>query len=178
MKQILTILIISTSLVGADNASADTWGQPQAPPLIDSSSYFGPGLTVNPFGLYLAPDADRADDTFGGGFSFDYFFSRNIGVSASAAWADPGTDEVWHNYTIDLVLRAPIDSLNLAPYVLVGGGAILEDDSEILGRAGVGLDLRFSESFGIFGDWIYNFPGGSGDLEDYQMIRVGVKFGF
>ena len=87
---------------------------------------------------------------------------------------------MWHNYTADLVLRAPIESAHIAPYLFAGGGAILEDSSEFLGRAGAGVEIRPTANFGIFADWVYNFPGGGGgddDVEDYQMVRMGLKFG-
>lgn len=142
---------------------------------------FGPGFHLGAHALFLTPDADRADDTWGGGINADYFISPIVGFQGSGSWADPGTDEVWHNYTLDLVLRAPIESAYLAPYIFVGGGVIVEDEADLLGRAGAGIEFRPTAAFGIFADWVYNFPGGGGDnddVEDYQMIRMGVKFGF
>ena len=146
-----------------------------------AETLFGPGLHIGAHALFLTPDADRADDTWGGGLNLDYFFNPYAGVQVSAAWADPGTSEVWHNYTADLVLRAPIESLHVAPYIFAGGGAIVEDSSEFLGRAGVGIEIRPTANVGVFADWIYNFPGGGGghdDVEDYQMVRMGLKFAF
>ena len=142
---------------------------------------FGSGFHFGGHALFLTPDADRGHDTWGGGVNFDYFFDPHVGIQLSGAWADPGTSEVWHNYTADLVLRAPIESMHLAPYIFVGGGAIVEDGAQILGRAGVGIEFRPSRNFGVFADWVYNFPGGGGghdDIEDYQMVRMGVKVGF
>jgi hypothetical protein len=51
----------------------------------------------------------------------------------------------------------------------------------LLGRAGLGLEFRPTTAFGVFADWSYSFPGGGGgpdDIEDYQMIRAGIKIGF
>jgi Outer membrane protein beta-barrel domain len=177
-----SLLLLALAVLGG-NAVAGTMAapQPMAAPMAPASELFGAGWHVGAHGLFLTPDADRADDTWGGGVNLDYFVSPFVGFQASASWADPGTDEIWHNYTLDLVLRAPIESAHIAPYIFIGGGAILEDDADILGRAGVGLEYRPTASFGIFADWIYNFPGGGGgddDVEDYQMIRAGVKFGF
>lgn len=149
-------------------------------PATQSSQLFGPGWHLGAHTLFLTPDADQADDTWGGGLNLDYFMSPHVGFQGSASWADPGTGEVWHNYTIDLVLRAPIESAHIAPYIFVGGGAIVEDSADILGRAGIGLEVRPTARFGIFADWVYNFPGGGGsddDIEDYQMIRIGLKVG-
>lgn len=176
----------NTLLAGLAILAVSAYAGPLAPMPPPSASppaaqLFGPGFHLGAHALFLTPDADRADDTWGGGINADYFISPYVGFQGSASWADPGTDEVWHNYLVDLVLRAPIESAHIAPYVFVGGGVILEDDADILGRAGVGLEFRPSAAFGIFADWGYNFSGGGGgndDVEDYQMVRLGVKFGF
>jgi hypothetical protein len=149
-------------------------------PMESSQTLFGPGFHLGGHGLFLTPDAD-IEETWGGGINADYFISPFIGFQGSASWADPGTSEIWHNYTVDLVARIPIEAAYIAPYAFVGGGAIVEDEANVLGRAGVGLEFRPTASFGLFADWLYAFPGGGGgegDVEDYQMIRMGVKFGF
>ena len=154
---------------------------PYSAPKPAYTELFGPGWHGGFHGLFLTPDSDRADDTFGGGINLDYFVTPFVGFQASGSWADPGTDEIWHNYTVDIVLRAPIESGLLAPYAFAGGGAIVEDGADLLGRAGVGIEFRPTAEFGIFADWVYSFPGGGGgdgDVEDYQMIRAGLKFGF
>lgn len=180
MKTSLLLLAVA-ALAGTAVAGPYTPVTPPSSMGAAPAQLFGPGLHVGGHGLFLTPDADRADDTWGGGVNLDYFFSPFIGLQASASWADPGTDEVWHNYVLDLVARFPIESAYIAPYVFVGGGAILEDDANLLGRAGAGIEFRPTATFGIFTDWSYNFPGGGGgddDVEDYQMIRAGLKFGF
>lgn len=146
-----------------------------------SSELFGPGWHLGGHVLFLTPDAERADDTWGGGVTLDYFYTPFVGIQLSGAWADPGTGDVWHNYLADLVLRYPFEASNFAPYLFVGGGAIVEDNADIMGRAGAGIEFRWTSSFGVFTDWNYSFPGGGGgddDIEDYQMIRAGVKFAF
>ena len=175
-----SLLLAFVALTGIAVAGP-MYSPPPTMPSGPAEQLFGPGFHIGGHGLFLTPDADRADDTFGGGVNLDYFISPWVGFQASGSWADPGTDEIWHNYTLDLVLRAPIEAAYIAPYALVGGGAIVEDQANILGRAGVGLEFRPTASFGIFTDWIYTFPGGGGgedDVEDYQMIRAGLKFGF
>ncbi len=179
MKNTLIALAFA-ALTGTALAGPYAPSTPMAP-MSAAPELFGPGWHFGGHGLFLTPDADLADDTWGGGLNVDYFISPFVGFQASASWADPGTSEVWHNYVLDLVVRYPIESAYLAPYLFIGGGAILEDDANILGRAGVGIEFRPTASFGIFADWCYNFPGGGGgsdDIEDYQMIRAGIKFGF
>ena len=177
LNSLLGILTLATTSLFAGPVVT----QNVAPSAPASQPVFGPGWHFGAHALFLTPDADIADDVWGGGLNLDYFFNSNVGVQVSGSWADPGTDEVWHNYTADLVLRAPIESLHIAPYIFGGCGAILEDSSDFLGRAGAGIEIRPSANFGIFADWSYSFPGGGGsdnDIEDYQMVRMGLKFGF
>jgi hypothetical protein len=178
LNALIGALALTTASLFAGTPAAK---QVVAPAPAPAQPLFGSGLHLGAHAVFLTPDADRADDSWGGGVNVDYFFNANVGVQVSASWADPGTSEMWHNYTADLVLRAPIESWHIAPYIFAGGGAILEDSSEFLGRAGAGLEIRPTANFGIFADWIYNFPGGGGghdDVEDYQMVRMGVKIGF
>ena len=175
-----TSLILALALL-TSGAIAGPLAPAPVVPSQPAAQLFGPGFHFGAHGLFLTPDAERADDTFGGGLNLDYFVTPFVGFQVAGAWADPGTDEVWHNYTLDLVLRAPFEAAHIAPYIFAGGGAIVEDNAEVLGRAGVGLEFRPTANFGVFADWIYNFPGGDGgedDVEDYQMIRAGIKIGF
>ena len=86
------------------------------------------------------PGEDTSDNVFGGGLNLDCFVDRNVAFQASGSWADPGTDDLWHNYTVDVIFRAPMQ--NFAPYVFAGGGVIVEDTTDLLGRAGLGLEFR------------------------------------
>lgn len=144
-----------------------------------SEQLFGPGWHLGGHALYLMPD-NNLDNSWGGGINADYFINPYIGFQFSGAWADPGTSKLWHNYMADFVVRAPIETAFLAPYAFAGGGLFLENDASVLGRAGVGLEFRPSANFGIFTDWSYSFPGGDAKdlVENYQMIRAGLKFGF
>lgn len=179
MKKTALILVFTAM---ASVAIAGPMSSPPTymPPMPSQDLLFGPGWHLGAHGLFLTPDAD-IDDTFGGGLNLDYFISPFIGFQGSASWADPGTGEIWHNYVLDFIVRFPIEAAYLAPYAFAGGGAILEDSANVLGRAGVGIEFRPTSAFGIFTDWSYAFPGGGGgddDVQDYQMIRAGVKFGF
>jgi len=144
-----------------------------------SDKLFDSGFHLGAHALLVLPDF--ADNALGGGLNADYFLNPYLGFQAAAAWADPGTAAVWHNYTLDGILRAPIEAAHIAPYVFAGVGTMIEETTDILGRAGVGLEFRPSSNFGVFTDWIYNFPGSSmGDrgIDNFQMVRLGIKFGF
>lgn len=153
---------------------------PQVPQNTFVSPFSGPSWNVGGFLEWLTPDADQADTVFGGGIMAEHFFTDFFGLSGSAAWARPN-DDLLHSYTMDLVLRYPLASISLAPYVLGGGGALVTDGTDLVGRAGVGLEWRPTTAIGVFTDWLYHFPGGGGgadDLEDFQTIRAGMKFRF
>ena len=62
----------------------------------------------------------EGDTAFGGGIGYTHFFNRNIGIDVN--YGLYSTDKEHHQFDGNLVLRAPIDSLCIAPYALVGGG--------------------------------------------------------
>jgi hypothetical protein len=152
---------------------------------------FGPGWEAGAHALYLTPQARRASDAWGGGVDVDYFFDPYVGLEATAAWASPHSSQTneshgtWGNYTLDFEIRAPFEAYHIAPYILAGGGMISAkgdiDGNRVnkwLGQLGAGLEYKPCAKFGLFADWIYNFPGASHEVPNYQEIRLGVKFGF
>ena len=64
----------------------------------------------------------------GGGFGVNFFFLRYVGIGYEASWFD--NDGVAFHLPVggNLFLRYPICALNLAPYILVGGGAAWDGD--------------------------------------------------
>ena len=186
---------ITTLLIALTALGTSVYAGPLAPapttPMQPTEQLFGPGWEFGGHALFLTPEAGRADDAWGGGVDVDYFFNAFVGLEGSAAWARPhssSTSEAnatWGNYTLNLVLRAPVEAYHIAPYLLVGGGMISAKGDESgdrinkwLGQAGVGLEYKPTSNVGLFADWIYNFPGASGQVPDYQLIRMGLKFGF
>ncbi len=165
----------STLVAGPMSSGKDGKVTIQQPPVESGCDAFNGGWAFSAYGLFLTPDAEVEDDTFGGGLAAEYFFNQYFGVSALAQWADPG-DSLVHNYAADLVVRYPITSLCIAPYAFVGGGVHTNSATEMIGRAGAGLDVRLFDNNGLFADYTYTMPGG--DIEDYQLIRLGVKFAF
>ena len=151
-------------------------------PVIEEA-LFGPGLEMSGYALFLTPDAEY-DDSWGGGIALDYYFNTNFALGASAEWADVeapgGSSSVGGVYAANATYRFPIGMV--APYLLVGGG--VQDfggSTEITARGGAGLQVALTSQFGLFGDWIYNFPGGGGgddDFQDFQEVRFGLRFAF
>jgi len=168
-----TLALALSPLAAGPVGSGKTTVAPLPPPPPAGCDCFGTGFTVNPYALYMIPEGS-GDEEFGAGVSLDYFFTPFVGVSGFAHWIN--TDSVEHNYGADLVLRYPIESLCIAPYALVGGGIHTNSETEFMGRFGAGIDWRIKDCIGVFADWTYTLPGG--DVQEYQIIRLGMKFPF
>jgi hypothetical protein len=110
----------------------------------------------------------------GGGFGVNFFFLRYFGIGYEAQWYDNhGTVEhlpIGGNFFV----RYPICSLNLAPYVLVGGGGAWDHNGTGYGNVGLGLEYRFTDHIGAFVDGRY-FYGGTGNVGN---LRAGMRFAF
>lgn len=176
-KTILTIAmsaLAATAYAGPMGSAPTTYS---SPPAVD---LFGPGWVFSPYALFLTPDSELSDDTWGGGLAVDYYFNQYWGLGVSAEWADANGD-IGGVYVASTTFRYPVGTY-FAPYVMAAvGGQDYGGNFEVLGRAGAGLQVKFNEQFGIFTDWIYAFPGGGGgddDFEDYQSIRMGMSFTF
>jgi hypothetical protein len=183
MKQVASILAIFALATAGAVAGPYSSGKgakhvdlPPPPPPPPALDCYAPGASFGIFGAYLMPEGSQYSDEFGGGVTMDYFWSEYFGVSA--AYALFGTTPEIHHFTADLVARYPIRPACIAPYVLGGGGIHTNSETEGLGRVGAGIDIQVPALGGnsIFADYVYTFSGG--DLEDFQTIRLGVKFNF
>ncbi len=110
----------------------------------------------------------------GGGFGVNFFFAKYFGVGYEAQWySNQGTAQhlpIAGNFFI----RYPICSLNLAPYVMVGGGGTWNGYGTGYGNVGVGLEYRFTDHIGTFVDGRY-FYGGTDNVAG---LRAGMRFAF
>ena len=86
-----------------------------------------------------------------------------------------GTDSAVHQLSGSLILRFPIRSLCLAPYVFTGGSFHTDGVNQSTLHLGGGLDYRFANCVGVFADAQYNWAE---DTSDYTTVRTGVRFGF
>ncbi len=90
--------------------------------------------------------------------------------SVTSAWATrPGGTRTTDLSRISLspgnfFLRYPICAINLAPYVVVGGGGAWGQGEGIgYGNVGAGLEYRITDHIGLFADGRY-FYGGTGNV--------------
>ena len=142
---------------------------------------------------------------WGGGLGLNYFFSRFIGIGIEQdlyGRNSKGNRSVGSNdfgYTRwatigNLFLRYPICSMNLAPYLMVGGGANYGNvgggyvgapgsrpnrlAGQGFGHVGGGLEYRVTETIGLFSDARYLFSGVSGLPNNQLLWRYGLRFAF
>ena len=116
------------------------------------------------------------EDVAGGGVLAEYFFTENIGLQGSYGLF--ATSSEHHQFDGSLVLRAPIKSLCIAPYVLAGGGVGSNGSTRGDYHVGAGIEARFGAAncMGVFADGTYHFA--TGDDTDFTIARLGVKFRF
>lgn len=110
----------------------------------------------------------------GGGFGLNFFFAKYFGIGYEAAWySNNGTAE---HLPLggNLFIRYPICSLNLAPYLLVGGGGAWNGTGIGYGNVGGGLEYRATDNIGIFVDSRYYY-GGTGNVAN---LRSGLRIAF
>jgi hypothetical protein len=116
----------------------------------------------------------------GGNLGLSYFLTRYLGIgldnSLGGTVGGRGVSGALDNLQGQLIGRLPIDSLHLAPYAMVGGGATWGNNrGQGNGNVGGGLEYRINRGLGLFGDyrWLY----GSNGLSE-NLFRAGVRFVF
>ena len=178
MKSLTTILMsvaLATSVVAGPVGSAPKNAKaPVAPaPAPAGCGCFGAGLSADVFGGAYLPEF--GDEALGGGVGINYFFSRNVGIDLN--YGLYATDKEHHQFDANLILRAPIDSLCIAPYVLVGGGLATNSVTRGNYQVGGGLDVRIPSAscLGIFAEGAYHF---SEEEPDYTTVRLGLRIPF
>lgn len=173
MKKLASI-IVSMALASSAFAGAAAYsgkgGKVVNPPVAEDC--FGPGFSL---GINATGAFERGgDDGYGGGVLAQYFFCKNFGIEGSYNIVD--LQGGLHIFNADLVLRFPIESACVAPYILVGGGLNVDGGSVGQYQVGGGLDVRIRGSkVGLFADGTYNWVTGDED-RDYTLVRVGLKF--
>lgn len=143
------------------------------PPVQTGCGCFGAGGAFDVFGGAYLPK--NGDDVLGGGLGFNYFFNRNVGIDLN--YGLYATSSEHHQFDGNLVFRAPIDSLCIAPYLLVGGGMSTNSVTRGNYQAGAGLDVRIPSAscLGLFAEGAYHW---STVAPDYTTVRLGLRIPF
>ncbi len=171
MKKVFLTLFVLAGLGGIAQAGGKYVIDSAPAPMVPAGCYDA-GFEFGAFAAGIFPDNEHIDDEIGGGISLGYFFNENFGLDFSAAFY--ATDSEVQNYTLDAVYRFPINCI--APYILAGGGLHTNGETEGIFRFGGGVDFRLFEGTSLFADGIYNILGG--DVEDYTIARLGLRFAF
>ena len=139
---------------------------------------FDGGFDLSLYGSGIWPE-NIGNNGIGGGLGISYFFNRNLGLEV--AYAAHGSGVSQQVGMLNFIYRMPIESKkgwSFAPYVHGGPGILSAGASEFTWDIGGGLDFRF-ESWGctgLFAD--YTFAFADDNIQDYSLVRVGVKFPF
>ena len=132
------------------------------------------GYTNN--GRAYGQNKSRSLNGFGGGLGLSYFFTKYFGIGIDDTLTSlNGNGHVYNSTQADLIARLPFESLHLAPYALVGGGATWGTKSQGDGNVGIGLDYRFNRSIGLFAESRYLY--GNNGLSE-SLTRAGLRFIF
>jgi opacity protein-like surface antigen len=133
---------------------------------------------------------------WGGGLGINYFLNEYVGLGLEQDLygrnsrrgnytASSGINGITRWATIgNLFLRYPICEWNLAPYVMIGGGANYgnvpnRSAGQGFGHVGGGLEYRLTQNVGLFSDVRYLYSGVRGVTGFNQMMwRYGLRFAF
>jgi hypothetical protein len=145
---------------------------------------------------------------WGGGLGLNYIFAKyfGVGIEQSVFGRNSNSNTPTANYdpfnygytrwqtTGNFILRYPICQWNLAPYLLIGGGAQYGNAPNInnavtpgsryrmagqgFGHVGGGLEYRVTETIGLFTDARYLFSGVDGLANNQLQWRYGLRFAF
>jgi hypothetical protein len=172
LSAVATLTLVASSFAGQQISSGKDYKQPapEAPCFQDQE------FQLDIFASYTDTVSNgKYGDGFGGGVGFNYFFSRYVGFGVDGNVFDAGVNGLW-SASGRVILRLPIDSLCLAPYIFGGGG--VQANGETVGsfHAGGGLEWRATQTIGLFAEGRYTWTADS--AEDNGQARLGVRFVF
>jgi hypothetical protein len=169
------LMLAATSVLGQDNAANS-----QSP---QGDLYRASELSVDAFGSaslgkytidHPSEARVRHNTRLGAGAGINYFFTRNIGISADA-YSENITGSFVDSASANLTLRLPLGQSGFAPYVFGGGGRSFDPVKTWFGQAGAGIEYRFTSHVGIFLDACGVVPN---ETKYYGVARLGLRFAF
>lgn len=175
-KLTLTILALGIALSTAQAGSDSYYYSAKAPakdpiPLQPENCFYAGESFIDIFGVYADPEAgDHGtgyESSYGGGLGVGHFINEYLGVRGRAYWWDGGS--AVHSLNADLILRAPIQSLCVAPYVYGGVGGAFDGENQFTQHIGGGVELRLTGRLGVFADYSRTFADETGDWDLYSL---------
>jgi hypothetical protein len=139
-------------------------------------------LSLDLFGSYSNPESsfgrlthnDLDRGFWGGGVGVNYFFIPQFGIGSDvnlSAHSGNIVDQVMGN----AILRLPIESASVAPYIFGGAGRGISPAWEWVWDAGAGVEFRLNSATGIFVDARYIWADES---TDRIVFRAGLRLVF
>ena len=99
-------------------------------------------LSLDLFGTYASRDFRGVrNDRLGGGLGIGYFLTRFVGIGADSyleEWKTP------YRVNGNVVVRLPLDSWHIAPYVFGGGGREFKYAPQWTAHGGAGVEFRLN----------------------------------
>ena len=114
-------------------------------------------------------------DGWGLGAGATYFMNEYFGVGGRYFYFDNAFGSGEHDLSASAILRYPIPSLCIAPYVFGGGGLITNSNTKGTAHIGGGLDIRIVDCMGGFVDARYTWADKSGN---YTSLNFGLRMSF
>ena len=177
MNKTLTLLAVviataATSFAGEAVSSKKVVVAPQTEDLFRAGEVQVDVFAAGAAGRY----SGKSVNGFGGGLGLSYFLTKYFGVAVDDTLTSlNGNGHTYNSTQADLIGRLPIESLHLAPYALVGGGATWGTKSQGDGNVGIGAEYRINRSVGLFADSRYLY--GNHSLSE-SLTRAGLRFIF
>jgi hypothetical protein len=188
MTKLVTIsaaMLLSVSAARAVHAWEDPgawWGSHFRASPAGTMKFNANEISLDLFGSFVAPqrgienvfDTNIRSGHWGGGLGLNYFLLRELGVGVDTNIpADGG--RFFNHVSGSLIVRLPIESIGLAPYIYGGGGRGTDPVYEWLGHAGVGFELRANPVTGFFVDARYIWAE---HTSDDLLLSAGVRLVF
>ncbi len=142
-------------------------------------------LSLDLFGSYINPEGQFNDlfntnirhGFWGGGAGLNYFFTKQLGIGADFNMSAKNEGSLVDDAVGNVIVRFPIESLGLAPYFIGSGGRAINPIWQWTYGGGVGLEMRFNPTTGIFSDARFLW-GHEGTVYNRLLIRVGLRIAF
>ena len=172
------LILAATSVLGADTVLNG-----QGPQYDQGDLYRANELSLDGFGTasvgkytidHLSNARVRHNTRLGAGAGINYFFTRNIGISADA-YSENTTGTFIDNASANLTLRLPLGQSGFAPYVYGGGGRQFDTLKNRFAQGGGGIEYRFNPHMGVFIDARGVLPD---EARYYGVARLGMRFAF
>ena len=149
----------------------------------DEQLYTAKEGSVDMFASYIAPEhgfshlfnTNIRNGNWGGGLGASYFPTLNFGVGVDINIPKNGGTFI-DSQTTNLMLRKPLGSSGLSPYIFGGGGRSYDPMNQWIAQAGIGLEYRSSHKMGLILDGRYVW--GQNSSTDILLLRTGLRFVF